>query len=527
MQEWIEKARKGDAESCEWLFRRFERMAYAAAYEQLGDAQLAEDAVQEAFIEAFAGLDRLEQAAAFPGWLRTIVRRRAIRLVRRKRFPVLPAAEIGEEPADVSAGTEELAHRRELKRRLYESIAELPEHQRLAVRLFYFEGCRVREVSDFLGVSESALKKRLFDARSRLRSALHVSDFSAAFRDLHEGGKRMLHIVNGDHTANRLHEAGIEGEVQVWRELYPFGPVFPDMEEASARFERAEYLERELGIPRQTLLGGCAEQERKLRELANYEEVVLWFEHDLFDQTMLALLLERIGRMQTGTARVSLLCIGEFPGIEIFRGLGQLRAEQLKTLSGTWQPVGPEQFELAARLWAAYSSPDPQEHVRFLESDTSALPFAHAAFEAHLSRLPSAEDGLGRIERTVLEEAAAGAASPAELLRRSADKLVALGMGDLEFWRHLERMAAGPYPLLAVSGSGSFPKFGRPQPDFGNRTFAPSELGRRILAGEAAPAGAPAFPEWAGGLRLSGGSPPRWDASARRVLPGTDRPRPL
>lgn len=512
MENWVQQAKNGDREAWTPLVRQYGGMAFAVAYERLRDVQLAEDAVQEAFAEAYAGLSRLEREEAFPGWLRTIVRRRAGRRLRAGVSAELPSGEDSSlaNETDERSDTAAIAERRELKSKLHASIDALPDKLRLPVRLFYFEGYSVRETAEFLGVSESALKKRLFDARNRLRPALHVSDFSAAFRDLYEGGRHMLHIVNGDHTAKLMQEAGIEGEVLVWRELYPFGPVFADMEEASARFARAEYLERELGIPRSVYLEGCTEQERRLRALEHYEEVVLWFEHDLFDQTMLAVLLGRIARMRRGRTRLSLLSIGEFPGIELFRGFGQLRPEQLKTLSGTWQPVFEEQFAAAGRFWSAYSSPDLEEHVRFLEADSSALPFARAAFEAHLDRLPSAEDGLGSIQRAALEAAASGAAGPAELFRLAADKRVALGMGDLEFFRHLELMAAGPSPLLTVSGEGAFPKFGKPEPNFGNRRFTPSELGRRILAGEAAaPADAGAAPEWVGGLRLEAGRPLR------------------
>ncbi|OWA35929.1 RNA polymerase subunit sigma [Saccharibacillus sp. O16] len=507
MEEWVKKAKAGEREAWTPLVRQYEGMAFAVAYERLRDVQLAEDVVQEAFVEAYAGLHRLEQEAAFAGWLKTIVRRRAGRRWRRASSSELPVADHSPSPQQVEESTDaaSAAERRELKRQIHSSVDALPEKLRLPVRLFYLEGYSVRESAAFLGVSESAIKKRLFDARYRLRQALHVSDFSAAFRDLYEGGRSMLHIVNGDHTAKLMQEAGIEGEVLVWRELYPFGPVFPDMEEASARFARAEVLERELGIPRSVYLEGCTEQERRLRELERYEEVVLWFEHDLFDQTMLAQLLRKMSRMKRGQTRISLLCIGEFPGIERFHGLGQLHPEQLKTLSGTWQPVGDEQFALAELFWAAYTSPDLAEHVRFLEADSSALPLARAAFEAHLSRLPSAEDGLGSIQRAALEAAASGAAEPAELFRLASDKLIALGLGDLEFFRHLERMAESPSPLLTVSGEGVFPKFGKFAPNFGNRRFAPSELGRRILAGEAAaPADAAASPEWVGGLHPEG-----------------------
>ncbi|MDO3409929.1 sigma-70 family RNA polymerase sigma factor [Saccharibacillus sp. CPCC 101409] len=512
-------ARLGRAEAWNEIVRRYGGMAVAVAYGRLRDMHLAEDAAQEAFAEAYANLHRLGDDEAFPGWFKVIVQRRASRLTRRKRLPSLGLEAAGE-VADEAPRPEAVAERRELRRALYESVEQLPAGQRDAVRLFYFEGCSLREMSGYLGATESALKKRLFDARARLRSALPVADFAAAFRDLYEGGTGMLHIVNGDHAAERLREAGIEGEVLVWRELYPFGPAYPDMEEASARLGRAEYMERELGIPRAQWLRGCADQERALRGAAEYGEIVLWFEHDLFDQTMLALLLDRLGRMRLGEARLSLLCIGAYPGVEDFRGLGQLTAGQIGTLSGTWQPVGRRELDLGARLWAAYSSPDPQEHLRFLSEDSSALPFARAAFEAHLARIPSAADGLGAIERAVLEAAADGAASPRELFAAAGSRLSLLGLGDLEFWRHLERMTAGPAPLLRMEGAAAFPNFVRMPPDFGRSVFAPTDLGRRALEGAVGPGEAGGALDWAGGLRLRGeGAVLRRDAETGEIRP--------
>ena len=70
-------ARKGDDEAFEELIRRFQRMAVGYAFAILGDFQLAEDAAQEAFVEAYGKLAALREAEAFPGWLRKIVFKRA------------------------------------------------------------------------------------------------------------------------------------------------------------------------------------------------------------------------------------------------------------------------------------------------------------------------------------------------------------------------------------------------------------------------------------------------------------------
>ena len=74
---------------------------------------------------------------------------------------------------------------------------------------------------------------------------------------------------------------------------------------------------------------------RRLEAFADYDEVVLWFEHDLFDQLLLIRHLDWFSRRDLGRTKLSLICIGEFPGFEPFHGLGQLDADQLTSLLGT------------------------------------------------------------------------------------------------------------------------------------------------------------------------------------------------
>ncbi|MBW7459109.1 RNA polymerase subunit sigma, partial [Paenibacillus sepulcri] len=152
------------------------------------------------------------------------------------------------------------------------------------------------------------------------------------------------------------------------------------------------------------------------------------------------------------------------------------------------------------RLWEAYASPELTEHTRFLEEDTSALPFSRAAFEAHLSRLPSAGNGLGIVEQTTLEYIEKGIHSPYELFREVGDRLNFLGMGDLEYWHRLAVMAEEPGPLLHIEGKAVFPKYRQENPDFGECMLLLTERGRRVRAGEqhwSSPGD-----EWYGGLHL-------------------------
>ncbi len=74
-----------DKEAFGCIVTRFQNMAYAGAYAMLGDSGLAQDAAQEAFIDAYLSLPKLREPAAFPGWFRRIVIKHSDRQIRGKR----------------------------------------------------------------------------------------------------------------------------------------------------------------------------------------------------------------------------------------------------------------------------------------------------------------------------------------------------------------------------------------------------------------------------------------------------------
>ncbi|GGA47067.1 sigma-70 family RNA polymerase sigma factor [Paenibacillus physcomitrellae] len=509
----VRQAAGGDRNAVEELVRRFSGMALAVAYDKLHDPYLAEDVVQDALTEALGSLRNLREPEAFPGWFKRMVERKCYRLLRSR------TRQAGRVVSDEEVMRHQLAlngegdpalvwEQRELRNSLYASIEGLAPGQRLAVRLFYLNGYSLSEISAFLGVSVAALKKRLFDARSRLKQSLPVADFIQVYSHLYERGTRMLHLVNGDHVAEKLKQGKVQGDILPWRELYTFGPVAPDMRNEELRKRRAAYLEQTLGIPEDLYIGQCEEQEAKLERAGQYDEIVLWFEHDLYDQTMLAYLLTELDRLGlcsgAGQVPVSLLCIGDFPGIEIFRGLGQLTPEQLTSLSGTWKRVGEAELELVRKFWDAYTSPDTRVHAAFLKEDLSALPFARAAFEAHLARIPSAFNGLGWIEQTVLELIGSGIHHPHELFRQAGLRLNVLGLGDLEFWYGLSRMCQGSQALLDIRGLSAFPDYRHTAPDFRDCTLEITSFGRQVLQGEQHAAELADAGLWVGGLYLEG-----------------------
>lgn len=279
---------------------------------------------------------------------------------------------------------------------------------------------------------------------------------------------------------------------------------------------RAENLEKALGIRREEFIAGCVSQEQRLAAFKEYDEVVLWFEHDLFDQTMLSFLLHWFSRKPLDGVRLNLLCIGTFPGIDPFLGLGQLSVKQLETLVGTWKPIGHEELEIGKKAWEAYASPNPNRIVEFLQEDTSALPFVQEAFEFHLSRFPSLYNGLGKVEQTTLA-LLYNSPAPAyawELFHQAGIQEHWYGMGDLQYWGILKKMCQGTYPLIQMGDSCN-----DDISKFHNSCFSLTDIGRRIFTGEGDWIAMNGIDQWLGGFHLQDYTIPwRWDEQRKTLV---------
>ncbi|HJT59944.1 MAG TPA: sigma-70 family RNA polymerase sigma factor, partial [Ktedonobacteraceae bacterium] len=167
----VEAAQAGDSEAYAALVERFQDMAYAIASRYVGDYHLAQDLVQEAIIEAFVHLRQLKEPSAFPGWFRQIVFRQCTRLLRQA---VLPSSSLEAASTDLATerDTEDLVMQAEREAAVRSALASLPQHEQLIAALFYGGGYSYKEVSAFLNIPITTVKKRLHSARQKLRAQL-------------------------------------------------------------------------------------------------------------------------------------------------------------------------------------------------------------------------------------------------------------------------------------------------------------------------------------------------------------------
>src|SRR5215510_14090549 len=125
----ITRARNGDGDAFGSIVRRFQDMAVGYSYSHLKDFQSAEDAAQEAFLEAYLKLDRLREPAAFPGWFRRIVYKQCDRITRKPR-PEFTSVELAQEQANPVMSQDKNFEQDELRHTIFTAIETLPEHER-------------------------------------------------------------------------------------------------------------------------------------------------------------------------------------------------------------------------------------------------------------------------------------------------------------------------------------------------------------------------------------------------------------
>ena len=172
---------KGDSEALEVLFDRYKRPLYQTALRVLGNAEDAEDAVQDGLLSAYRNLRRFEGRSQFSTWLTRIVINAA--LMRRRSQKARPALSLDETPredeipaaeryADDGPTPEQVYEQTELRSMISENLDGLSPLLRDAFVLREVHGYSTVEAAKQLGVTENTLKARLWRARHQLAERL-------------------------------------------------------------------------------------------------------------------------------------------------------------------------------------------------------------------------------------------------------------------------------------------------------------------------------------------------------------------
>src|SRR5215218_5092509 len=161
----------------------------------------------------------------------------------------------------------------------------------------------------------------------------------------------MLHVTNGDAAAEVIRASGVGGEVLPWRDVLHDGPVPAGLPLRELSAVRAAFIAGQGWGDADELRREVQARDEALAGFGAHDEVVLWFEHDLYDQLQLAQVLDWLAGQDSASTRLAMVCGPEY--------LGPSTPERIAARFPERQPVTDAQLALGEAAWNAFRSPDP------------------------------------------------------------------------------------------------------------------------------------------------------------------------
>lgn len=315
-----------------------------------------------------------------------------------------------------------------------------------------------------------------------------------------------LHIRCGSDIRTRLSEAGFVGGFLEYSDALCQGPVLDD---ASWLDRRADFLAASYGAgvgqSRPEIADKLALAEADLHAAASrYDRVVLWFEHDSYDQINLARCLAQFA--ETPARRLEMVTLDHYPGAMRFTGLGQLPPEALRLLWNDRKPVTRRQTMAGRTAWTLFRQPDPTPLAVAAQTGFTELPYLARALRRHCQEFPWVGDGLSLTERLILQLLAEHPRTIGETFRDLMQDHEPLPwLGDLMLQTLIENMKRAAQPVFTAAFETDDHRWFRER-------LRITPLGLSVLAGQRDWLSLAPPERWLGGVRIRADLPCwRWD----------------
>lgn len=323
-----------------------------------------------------------------------------------------------------------------------------------------------------------------------------------------DGAVKTLHIRCGSDIAGRLTEAGFVGDFLEYSNPFCIGPVTGDPDQPEQIIARSQFLANNYsGIPLYTLPQivnkMTLENDRLAAAYQQYERIVLWFEHDSYDQLILARCLDLFHTHRP--RQLELISVNHFPGPMRFIGLGQLPSEALRLLWRSRKTVSVQQMVFAKMAWQAVKSSTPSKLAAIVRAQNAVLPDLRAALHRHIRELPSVQNGLALTEHLILDILAEGSRTLGRTFHQLMTEREPLPwLTDLIFAHVVGAMRRASEPAVTVAEAEAGPWYR------GQLTM--TDTGRHVLEGRRDWLSCAPPERWVGGVPIGHDAPGwRWN----------------
>jgi hypothetical protein len=250
----------------------------------------------------------------------------------------------------------------------------------------------------------------------------------------------LLHITNGDSFTQRLNTLNLKGDVITWREMLCEGKTLANVGSESFWKTRYEFLHKNYKVSKSWFIEKTLKEYRSLCNHKQQDQIVLWFEYDLFCQVnMLAVISWLLANRKY--AQISLVCSGKEDESDKMYTLNELSDEQLLGLYKNKKVLSQDDIEYADYVWQLYCSNNPMRLENLTDFNDYQFDYLSDAIKSHLQRFPSIANGLNSMENSILRVTAdEKPTSRKELLKSILQNQGNLGFGDTQYDRAITRL---------------------------------------------------------------------------------------
>lgn len=253
---------------------------------------------------------------------------------------------------------------------------------------------------------------------------------------------KTIHVLNGESTARIFAKSSIKGDIVVWREMLCEGLLHKDVGSDEFWLKRYAYFENEVGISKLEYFDKTIKEIIKLEDVSAYNEVVLWFEYDLFCQVNLLALCVYLLKDFRKDINYYLVCPGKVDGKDQLQSLSDFSPEEYKILYQNKTKLTKNNLMFAEACWNVYVKNNAEQLKQFNFNKTPKFQYLPQAINQHLKRFPG-ENGLNQIEIKILKTISSKALSENEIVKNLLiwqQGHTIYGFGDLQYSLYLKRL---------------------------------------------------------------------------------------
>ncbi len=319
--------------------------------------------------------------------------------------------------------------------------------------------------------------------------------------------RNILNITNGDCTVEIMKKANISGVYLPWRDVLHEGPIPGGLSLEELSMVRAQFIaERNWGATEE-IAESFIQRDNELKSFREYEKVILWFEHDLYDQLQIIQILDWFYENYTGEVELSMICTDQY--------LGRLSSEEMSELIKYEEPITEAHLKLSCTAWSAFRSSSPEEWSALLNTDTSALPFLEGAILRLLEEYPSCSNGLSRTAVQALKVISCGEKLPRKVFGGTQELEERVFLGDSSFWVILQALLDSNPALLKLPEGKQLTL-----PTSKDQELTITPVGLDVLSGKQNWLKITNINRWIGGVHLENANVWCWDSDSISIVKG-------